>query len=111
VTDDMPVSRRRARLGDFFCGTFCGALTGYLLVGAVVTLATGHLLPFVPALPLPDATSGGIATLVVVRLLQAAYYAALGCVAFFGCRLGQELLRGRCRRDAWAEARRLPSIW
>jgi hypothetical protein len=105
------MDHRRARLGDFLCGTLCGALTGYFLAGAVVTLATGRLLDFVPALPLPDATGGGVATLVVVRVLQAAYYAALGCVAFFGCRLGQELLRGRGRRNACAEARRLPSIW
>jgi hypothetical protein len=111
VTNDVPVSRRRARLGDFFCGTFCGALTGYLLAGAVVMLVTGHPLAFVPAMLLPDATGGGVAALVVVRLLQAAYYAGLGCVVFVVCRFGQERLRGRSRRDACAEARRLPSIW
>jgi hypothetical protein len=105
------VCRRCARFGDFFCGTFCGALTGYLLAGAVVMLTTGHPLGFVPALPLPDATGGGVAALVVVRLLPGAYYAGLGCVAFVVCRFGQERLRGRSWREACAEARRLPSIW
>ncbi len=105
------MSRRRARLGDFFCGTFGGALTGYLLAGAVVMLATGHPLAFVPALPLPDVAGWGTLVVMTVRLLQAAYYAVLGCVMFVGCRLAQERLRGRNRRDACAEARRLPSIW
>jgi hypothetical protein len=108
---DRTRDHRRARVGDFVCGTLCGAITGYLLVGAIVVLATGHLLEFVPALPMQEEPRAGRIAVVTVRLLHAAYYAVLGCLAFIVCRFGQEVQRGLRWRDALAEAKRLPRLW
>jgi hypothetical protein len=102
---------RRNPLGDCVFGLLGGTLTVYFSLAALLVLLTGQGPSLGPALPIEAAPDSGAWARLVVRLLQAFCFSALAALAFVGCRLLQERLRGHRWASALREALTGPQLW
>lgn len=102
---------RKNPFGDCVVGLLGGTLTAYLGVSALQVLLTGKAPGLGPAMPIVAGPDSGALWELMVRLLQAFYFAGLAGMTFFGGRIVQERLRGHGWRSALREAATGPRLW